>query len=161
MQDFMSQGNIGGFNKQPLWCFRASLGNNYTKDSAPHDLAKGIIQYDDIACAFVCVLPNCVSVFLYDPEMRWHDVPLPPHTPHLSTVLLLYSSPSQPTGWRRGDYKLNTPKYVSYKHCYSEAWQVLVSPHSHFLRYLQICFAISHSTLISFRTTKFSTRQHT
>lgn len=52
-------------------------------------------------CVFVCVLPNCVSAFLYDPEMRWHDVPLPPHTPHLSTVILLYSSPSQPTGWTR------------------------------------------------------------
>lgn len=50
-------------------------------------------------CVSVCVLPNCVSAFLYDPEMRWHDVPLPPHTPHLSTARLLYSSPLQPTGW--------------------------------------------------------------
>lgn len=51
-------------------------------------------------CVFVCVLPNCASAFLYDPEIRWHDVPFPPHTPHLSTVLLLYNSPSHPTGCR-------------------------------------------------------------
>ena len=52
-------------------------------------------------CVCVCVLPNCVSAVLYDPEMRWHDAPLPPHTPHLSTALLLYSSPSHPTGCSR------------------------------------------------------------